>query len=212
MKQFFYHVSELGKRIVVTLTPFLVYYVAVLIFLSPPVTSMFSFFNDNEQRVKTAITKKILSEYCGDRKLAKLFMKVGNLYNIDPFFLYSVADVDSNLEKNKVTEKEDGTKLVGLMQINVADYSDYLQENLLNCEINLRLGANELRNAINYGKGNMMKTLAVYHANSSTSKYGQATLDYIENVRKNYSDIQRSEKLYIQENYDLFDVKKNPTS
>ena len=211
MKQFFYHVSELGKRIVISLTPFLVDYVVVLVFLSPPVTSLFSFFNDNEQRVKTAITKKILSEYCGDRKLANLFMKVGNLYNIDPFFLYSVADVDSNLEKNKITEKEDGGKLVGLMQINVADYSDYSQDNLFDCEINLRLGANELRNAMNHGKGNMMKTLAVYHANSFTSKYGQLTLDYIENVRKKYLDIQRSEKLYIQENYDLFNVKKNPT-
>ena len=98
------------------------------------------------------------------------------------------------------------------MQINVADYSGYYQENLFNCEINLRLGANELRKAMDYGKGHMIKTLAVYHANSFTSKYGQVTLDYIENVRKKYSDIQRAEKLYIQENYDLFNVKKNPTS
>ncbi len=210
MKQFVYNVSEFGKRIVLTFTPFLVYYVAVLILLAPPVSGLLS--DSNEQRIKIAITKKILTEYCADKKLAALFIKVGRLHNIDPFFLCSVANANSKFEADKITEKENGVKLVGLMQINAADYPSYQQKNLLDPEINLKLGAIELRRAMDYGKGHMIKTLAVYYNDSldlpSTKKYGQSTLDFIENVRKFYSDIQRSEKLYIQENYDLFRAEK----
>lgn len=210
MKQFVYNVSEFGKRIVLTFTPFLVYYVAVLILLAPPVSGLLS--DSNEQRIKTAITKKILTEYCADKKLAALFIKVGRLHNIDPFFLCSVTNANSKFEADKITEKENGVKLVGLMQINAADYPSYQQKNLLDPEINLKLGAIELRRAMDYGKGHMIKTLAVYYNDSldlpSTKKYGQSTLDFIENVRKFYSDIQRSEKIYIQENYDLFRAEK----
>ncbi|MCH5150156.1 MAG: transglycosylase SLT domain-containing protein [Spirochaetales bacterium] len=206
MKQFMYNVSEFGKRIVLTFTPFLVYYVAVLILLAPPMSDLLSDFN--EQRIKTAITKKILVKYCSDKKMAELFIKVGRLYDIDPFFLCSVVSANSNFEVNKITEGEDGAKFLGLMQINAADYSKYQQKNLFDLEINLKLGAMELRRAMDYGKGNMIKTLAVYYSDSvdlpNTKKYGQSTLDFIEHVRKFYSDIQRTQKLYIQENYDLF--------
>ena len=153
-----------------------------------------------------------MTEYCNDKKLAGLFIKVGKLYDIDPFFLYSVANASSQMQADKVTERAGGAKLVGLMQINSKDYTKYSPKNLFDSEINLKLGAKELRKAMDYGKGHMIKTLAVYHADDLTSqnaKYGQATLDYIENVRKSYSDIQRSEKLYIQENYDLFSKEKN---
>lgn len=210
MKQFVYNVSELGKRIVLTFTPFLVYYVAVLILLAPPVSGVLS--DTNEQRIQTAITKKILVEYCADKELANLLIKVGRLYDIDPFLLCSVVNANSKFEANKIIEKKDGVKLVGLMQINTTDYPDYRQENLLDPEINLKLGAVELRRAMNYTKGHLIKALAVYYNDSldlpSTKKYGQSTLDFIENVRKFYSDIQRSEKLYIQENYDLFRAEK----
>lgn len=210
MKQFVYNVSELGKRIVLTFTPFLVYYVAVLILLAPPVSGVLS--DTNEQRIQTAITKKILVEYCADKELANLLIKVGRLYDIDPFLLCSVVNANSKFEANKIIEKKDGVKLVGLMQINTTDYPDYQQENLLDPEINLKLGAVELRRAMNYTKGHLIKALAVYYNDSldlpSTKKYGQSTLDFIENVRKFYSDIQRSEKLYIQENYDLFRAEK----
>ncbi len=205
MKQFVNHLTEFGKRTIITLTPFLVYYVAVLIFLSPVVSNLFSL--SNEQQIKSAITRKILTEHCKDKKLAVLFIKVGKLYDIDPFFLYSVANASSQMQTDKVTQKTDGEKLVGLMQIDSKDYAKYSLENLFDSEINLKLGAKELRKAMDYGKGHMTKTLAVYHTDNITSqnaKYGQATLDYIGNVLKIYSDIQRSEKLYIQENYDLF--------
>jgi soluble lytic murein transglycosylase-like protein len=210
VKQFVNHLTEFGKRTIITLTPFLVYYVAVLIFLSPVVSNLFS--SSNEQQIKSAITRKILTEYCNDKKLAGLFIKVGKLYDIDPFFLYSVANASSQMQADKVTERAGGAKLVGLMQINSKDYTKYSPKNLFDSEINLKLGAKELRKAMDYGKGHMIKTLAVYHADDLTSqnaKYGQATLDYIENVRKSYSDIQRSEKLYIQENYDLFSKERN---
>ena len=210
MKQFVNHLTEFGKRTIITLTPFLVYYVAVLIFLSPVVSNLFS--SSNEQQIKSAITRKILTEYCNDKKLAGLFIKVGKLYDIDPFFLYSVANASSQMQADKITDRAGGAKLVGLMQINSKDYTKYSPKNLFDSEINLKLGAQELRKAMDYGKGHMIKTLAVYHADDLTSqnaKYGQATLDYIENVRKSYSDIQRSEKLYIQENYDLFSKEKN---
>lgn len=210
MKQFVYNVSEFGKRIVLTFTPFLVYYVAVMVLLAAPVSDLLSDFNG--QRVKNAITKKILIKYCSDEKMAELFIKVGKLYDIDPFFLCSVVNANSNFEVNKITEKENGTKLLGLMQINAANYPNYQQKNLLDLEINLKLGAVELRRAIDYDKGHMIKALAVYYNDSldlpSTKKYGQSTLDFIENVRKFYSDIQRAEKLYIQENYDLFREEK----
>lgn len=209
MKQVVRQISEFGKRIILTLTPFLVYYVAVLIFLSPVVSNLFS--SSNEQQIKSAITRKILTEYCNDKKLAGLFIKVGKLYDIDPFFLYSVANASSQMQADKVTERAGGAKLVGLMQINSKDYTKYSPKNLFDSEINLKLGAKELRKAIDYGNGHMIKTLAVYHANSLTlqnAKYGQSTLDYIEDVRKFYFDIQRAEKLYIQENYDLFNKDK----
>lgn len=206
MKQFVYNVSEFGKRVVLTFTPFLVYYVAVLVLLATPLSDVLSDFN--EQCIKNAITKKIMVKYCSDKKMAELFIKVGKLFDIDPFFLCSVVNAHSNFDANKITEKEDGAKLLGLMQINAADYSWYQQKNLLDLEINLKLGAMELRKAIDYDKGNMIKALAIYYNGSldlpSTKKYGQSTLDFIENVRKFYSEIQRAQKLYIQENYDLF--------
>lgn len=208
MKQFVYNVSELGKRIVLTFTPFLVYYVAVLILLSPPVSGALS--ESNEQRIQNAVTKKILVEYCADKKLAELMIKVGKLYDIDPFLLCGVVNANSNFDTNKITERKDGVKLVGLMQINTTEYPEYQQKNLFDPEINLKLGAAELQRAISSAEGNFIKSLAVYYNDSLdvpvTKKYGQSTLDFIENVRKFYSDIQRSEKLYIQKNYDLLGI------
>lgn len=209
MKQVVRQISEFGKRIILTLTPFLVYYVAVLIFLAPPISNLFS--GSSEERIKSAITRKILQEHCKDKKLAELFIKVGRLYDIDPFFLYSVANANSGLDAKKITDKNDGKRFVGLMQIEEDGYPKYSKNNLLDSEINLKLGTKKLRKAIDYGNGHMIKTLAVYHANSLTlqnAKYGQSTLDYIEDVRKFYFDIQRAEKLYIQENYDLFNKDK----
>ena len=116
------------------------------------------------------------------------------------------------MRTDRVNDRASKAKIVGMMQINSKDYTKYSPKNLFDSEINLKLGAKELRKAMDYGKGHMIKTLAVYHADDLTSqnaKYGQATLDYIENVRKSYSDIQRSEKLYIQENYDLFSKERN---
>ena len=133
------------------------------------------------------------------------------MYDIDPFFLYSVANANSGLDAEKITDKNNGKRFVGLMQIEEDGYPKYSKNNLLDSEINLKLGTKKLRKAIDYGNGHMIKTLAVYHANSLTlqnAKYGQSTLDYIEDVRKFYFDIQRAEKLYIQENYDLFNKDK----
>lgn len=138
-----------------------------------------------------------------------IIIKRSNEYDLDPYLVASIINVESSYEPNAISPKE----AKGLMQISpqtgkwaseVLEIEDYIEENLFNPEINIRIGTWYLNRlfkefnqdldlvlmAYNAGSGNVNKWLN----NKEYSKDGvnidnipfKETKNYVERINKNY--------------------------
>lgn len=201
----FHYFLILIRQTIVKFTPYLLYFVIVLLLLDFSVRGIL-FKPIPANQLTRKITLKILTDHCHEKETARLILDTAELYEIDPFLLYAVAKVNSNFNRDQITSFKNGERQYGLMQILSRWYPEYTEEELLHPSLNLKLGAKQLKTALSLSEGKLIKALALYRSNansSSENRYGQATLDYIEIVLKEYNAIQTAENKYSQSNYDL---------
>ena len=55
---------------------------------------------------------------------ANCWDKAASYYHVDPYLLYAIANVESGMNPNAIGLNHDGTRDVGLMQINSSHFSD----------------------------------------------------------------------------------------
>lgn len=56
--------------------------------------------------------------------LANCWNSAGQYYHVDPWLLFAIADVESGLNPNAVRYNHDGSRDVGLMQINSSHFAE----------------------------------------------------------------------------------------
>lgn len=149
-----------------------------------------------------------------------LIIKYSNEYNVDPFLIASVINVESRYDKDAISKKD----AKGLMQIGpntgkwaseVLKIDNYTEDKLFDPDINIRIGAwylntlfkefNEDLNlvlaAYNAGSGNVNKWLAdkEYCADgvNLTNIPFKETEEYLVKVENNYRVYSRLYKRYI---------------
>lgn len=73
--------------------------------------------------------------------------KAGKKYNVDPYMLLSIAEVESNFDASAITRNKNGTVDIGIMQINECWFSQLKKhtpnprKSLLSYEYNIDIGA-----------------------------------------------------------------------
>lgn len=55
---------------------------------------------------------------------ANCWDKAASYYHVDPYLLYAIANVESGMNPNAIGLNHDGTRDVGLMQINSSHFSE----------------------------------------------------------------------------------------
>lgn len=64
--------------------------------------------------------------------LANCWNSAGQYYHVDPWLLFAIADVESGLNPNAVGYNHDGSRDVGLMQINSSHFAELKKKALIN--------------------------------------------------------------------------------
>lgn len=109
----------------------------------------------------------------------------GERYELNPWLLYSIAQVESGLDPGAVNHNADGSYDIGLMQIN-SWWLDKLtvygidKQRLGDPCTNIFVGAWILKQSINLF-GNNWKSVGAYNA-------GTGKTEHKEHLRKNYAD------------------------
>lgn len=108
--------------------------------------------------------------------------EVGNRYNINPYLLAAIAKTESNFKANAVRRNKNGTRDIGVMQINslwlpqLAKYG-ISEEQLFEPCVNIAVGAWILRQR-QASYGNTWEAVGTYHSKTPDFKWNYASKVY----------------------------------
>lgn len=122
--------------------------------------------------------------------LANCWDKAAHDYHVDPWLLYAIANVESGMNPYAVGQNPDGTRDVGLMQINSSHFSQLetrgIDEYRLLTEpcTSIRVGASILSGMIQV-YGDNWEAVGAYNAGLKKENYPQRMI-YAHKVWKKY--------------------------
>lgn len=125
--------------------------------------------------------------------LANCWDKAAHDYHVDPWLLYAIASVESGMNPYAVGKNPDGTRDVGLMQINSSHFSALeirgIDEYRLLTEpcTSIRVGASILSGMIQV-YGNNWEAVGAYNAGLKKENYPQRMM-YAHKVWKKYQQL-----------------------
>lgn len=149
-----------------------------------------------------------------------IIVKYSSEYNIDPYLVASIINVESRYDKLALSSKE----AKGLMQIapqtgqwasEILEIDDYSEEYLFEPDLNIRIGSWYINRLFNEFDGNLQLVLAAYNAGSgNVNKWMldeeycsdgtnlkkipfKETEDYLVRVEKNYKIYSKVYKNYL---------------
>jgi soluble lytic murein transglycosylase-like protein len=131
-----------------------------------------------------AFPRKKLSPSAYDRYI----VRVGNMYNVDPYLIKAVIRTESAFNHRAVSRK--GAQ--GLMQLMPGTAEDLQVDNPFNPSENIDGGVRYLRSLLDTFDGNLVLSLAAYNAGPGLVKRTGGvpqipeTLDYVRKVLANY--------------------------
>lgn len=121
---------------------------------------------------------------CSSAAYSNCWVAASEKYNIDPWLLYSIGWEESNLVSDAVNTNSDGSRDIGIMQIN-SYWFDKLkkqgieEKDLYDTCINIHVGAWVLRQSYDF-YGNNWRAVGAYNAGTGTSSHR-------ENLREGYA-------------------------
>lgn len=116
------------------------------------------------------------------------FEEVGNHFGIDPLLLWSIAKVESNHNPKAINFNSNGTKDIGIMQINTIHIPTlkrlgFQKEDLWNPRINIYMGGWVLKRCLKK-HGLTVNGVTCYNGRINNNPYG---LKVIKQLKKVYS-------------------------
>lgn len=125
--------------------------------------------------------------------LANCWDKAARYYHVDPYLLYAIANVESGMNPYAVGQNHDGTRDVGLMQINSSHFTELetrgIDEHRLMAEpcTSIMVGASILSGMIKvYGYN--WEAVGAYNAGLKKENYPQRMI-YAHKVWKKYQQL-----------------------
>ncbi|CAM8673891.1 type III secretion system invasion protein IagB [Leclercia adecarboxylata] len=127
--------------------------------------------------------------------LANCWNSAGKYYHVDPWLLFAIADVESGLNPNAVGYNHDGSRDVGLMQINSTHFAELEKKGIDEYRLitepctSIMVGASILSGMINvYGYN--WEAVGAYNAGLKPENYPQRRI-YARKVWAKYQRIKR---------------------
>lgn len=104
--------------------------------------------------------------------------EIGNRYNINPYLLAAIAKTESNFKANAVRRNKNGTRDIGVMQINslwLPELAKYgiSEDHLFDPCVNIAVGAWILRQR-QASYGNTWEAVGTYHSKTPDFKWNYA--------------------------------------
>lgn len=118
------------------------------------------------------------------------FVNAGERYGVDPWLLYSIAKVESELKPSALNKNRNGTYDLGIMQINTIhrktlEKYGISQESLWNPQININVGAWVLAGCIQRN-GYTTKALDCYNGDK-TGRYSKKVMKMLKKETQRYA-------------------------
>ena len=128
--------------------------------------------------------------------LANCWNSAGKYYHVDPWLLFAIADVESGLNPNAVGYNHDGSRDVGLMQINSTHFAELEKKGIDEYRLitepctSIMVGASILSGMINvYGYN--WEAVGAYNAGLKPENYPQRRIY----ARKGWAKYQRRKRM-----------------
>ena len=146
-------------------------------------------------KIVRPIVLSIITVACFDAH-ACTWDDIGARYGIHPYLLAAVAQHESNLDPAAIRQNKNGSRDIGLMQINSIHLPELAkhgisEQDLLNPCTNLAVGAWLMkRHQINYG--NTWEAVGVYHSATPSYKwkYAQKIQESLDRLVQKYPPVQ----------------------
>ncbi|MCU6670870.1 type III secretion system invasion protein IagB [Enterobacteriaceae bacterium H4N4] len=125
--------------------------------------------------------------------LANCWDSAGHRYHVDPYLLFAIAKVESGMNPHAVGWNRDGTRDVGLMQINSIHFPELQRAGIDEARLmsepctSIRVGASILSGMINV-YGNNWEAVGAYNAGLKKENYPQRMV-YARKVWQTYQHI-----------------------
>lgn len=128
--------------------------------------------------------------------LANCWNAAGRYYHVDPWLLFAIAEVESGMNPNAVGYNHDGTRDVGLMQINSSHFPELKRKGIDEYRLmtepctSIMVGASILSGMINV-YGSNWEAVGAYNAGVKKENYPQRRV-YARKVWGKYQQIKRA--------------------
>lgn len=126
---------------------------------------------------------------------ANCWNKAAHYYHVDPYLLFAIASVESGMNPNAVGVNHDGTRDVGLMQINSTHFSELERQGINEYRLmaepctSIMVGASILSDMIKV-YGNNWEAVGAYNAGLKKENYPQRMV-YARKVWVKYQQVKR---------------------
>ena len=127
---------------------------------------------------------------------ANCWDKAASYYHVDPYLLYAIANVESGMNPNAIGQNNDGTRDVGLTQINSSHFSELERKGINEYRLitepctSIMVGASILSGMINiYGYN--WEAVGAYNAGLKKENFAQRMV-YARKVWNKYQKLKRS--------------------
>jgi len=156
--------------------------------------------------LKEKLEIKFYEDYIGNSDIAYFTFKYANQYDLPPSLLVSLMKAESRFNIMAVNHNKNKSVDRGLCQLNSYVFKDLDVEDFFNPELNISLGAKQLRWCLDQSNNKLTKALAHYNAGYGQvkgKKVGELTLDYIQTIVDYKEDIETKLANYINSYSDL---------
>ena len=156
--------------------------------------------------LKDKLEIKFYEDYIGNSDIAYFTFKYSKEYNIPPSLLISLMKTESEFNIKAVNYNKNKSVDRGLCQLNSYVFKNLKKEDFFNPELNISLGAKQLRWCLNTSNNKLTKALALYNAGYGQvkgKKVGELTLDYIQKIIDDKEDIDKKLANYIESYRDI---------
>ncbi len=135
--------------------------------------------------VREKLEMKFYQDYIGNSDIAYFTVKYSNQYELPPSLLIALMKVESTFDVKAVNYNKNRSVDRGLCQLNSYVFKNLKVEDFFNPELNISLGAKQLRWCLDISNNKLTKGLAMYNAGFGQVKnkrVGEMTLDYIQKI------------------------------
>jgi len=150
--------------------------------------------------LKEKLEIKFYEDYIGNSDIAYFTFKYANEYDLPPSLLVALMKTESRFNIEAVNYNKNKSVDRGLCQLNSYVFKNLDVEDFFNPELNISLGAKQLRWCLDTSENKLTKALALYNAGYGqvkAKKVGELTLDYIQKIVDDKEDIDLKLAKYI---------------